>query len=283
MVLFVLFIIIHVTLVLAVGFPSSIGSMTAGTDIPMSAGLVIFFGIIGGLILINVWATWYTLKDQRRWQILGDRIIEPVMEGLFGRLVSRQKYTVEDISPYHRVNGYPPTDPDWLRHKENDFRDWKLRVGGLVEEETYFSLEDLRKLPKTEYIAKHNCIQGWSAVAEWGGVQISELLKHVKVNPKAKYIMFYAYDIKDDGYQFYGSLPLSHADRPQTMLAYEMNWTPLPIPHGAPLRLRIESKLGFKMVKYIKEIELAEDIRDIRKGRGGYREDNQFYDTIASI
>ncbi|HET8581069.1 MAG TPA: molybdopterin-dependent oxidoreductase [Candidatus Paceibacterota bacterium] len=283
MLLFVAFIVVHVTLVLAVGFPSSIGSMTAGTGISMNAGILIFFGIIAGLILINIWATWYTLADQRRWQILGDRLLEPLMEGLFGRLVSRQRYTREDISPYHRVNGYPPTTPEWLALKENGFKDWKLRVGGLVEEEAFFSLEDLQKLPKAEHIAKHNCIQGWSAVAEWGGVQVSELLKHVKVKPEAKYIVFYAYDIKDDGYQFYGSLPLSHARRPQTILAYEMNWNPLPIPHGAPLRLRVESKLGFKMVKYIKAIELADDIRDIRKGRGGYREDNQFYDTVASI
>lgn len=283
MVLFVAFIVVHVALVVLVGFPSSIGSMTVGTDVSMSAGLLIFFGIFAALILLNVWATWYTLKDQRRLQILGDRILEPLMSGLFGRLVSRQHYTFDDISPYHRVNGYPPTTAEWLAHKEQGFNDWKLRVFGLVEEEKHFSLEDLKALPKTEYIAKHNCIQGWSAVAQWGGVEISELLKQVRVLPKAKYIIFYAYDIKDDGDQFYGSLSLKFALRPQTMLAYEMNWTTLPIEHGAPLRLRAESKLGFKMVKYIKEIELADDIRTIRRGRGGYREDNQFYETIASI
>lgn len=283
MLLFVAFIIVHVSLVLIVGFPSSIGSMTLGHDISMTTGLVVFFGIIGGLTLINVWATWYTLKDQRRLQILADRLLEPLMNGLFGRLISRQQYTVDDISPYHRVNGYPPTTPEWLTLKEHEFKDWKLRIFGLVEEEVHLSLDELKSLPKTEYIAKHNCIQGWSAVAQWGGVHISELLKLVRVSPKAKYIIFYAYDVKEDGDQYYGSLSLKQVAQPQTMLAYEMNWHPLPIEHGAPLRLRVESKLGFKMVKYIKEIELAEDIRDIRRGRGGYREDNQFYDTVASI
>lgn len=283
MLMFVAFIVVHVTLVLAVGFPSSIGSMTAGTDISMNIGLMIFFAIIVGLFVLNVWATWFTLKDQRRWQIIGDRILEPLMDSIFGRLISRQHYTVDDISSYHRVNGYPPKTPEWLKLKENNFKDWKLRIFGLVDEEVHLSLEDLKKLPKTEYIAKHNCIQGWSAVAQWGGVQISELLKLVKVNSKAKYIIFYAYDIQDDGDQFYESLTLKQAVRPQTMLAYEMNWHTLPIEHGAPIRLRAESKLGFKMVKYIKEIELADDIRDIRRGRGGYREDNQYFETIASI
>lgn len=283
MVLFVLFIVVHVTLVVAVGFPSSIGSMTVGTGVSLTAGWLIFLGIIFGLIGINVWATWYTLKDQRRWQILGDRMLEPLMDFFFGRLVSRQNYTVDDISPYHRVNGYPPTTKEWLELKENNFRDYKLEITGLVEEDVYLSLEDLKNMEKTEYIAKHNCIQGWSAVAEWGGVRISDLLEHVKVKSKAKYIIFYTYDIKPDGHEFYGSLSLKQAKRPQTILAYEMNWNPLLIEHGAPLRLRVESKLGFKMTKWIRKIEFVDDIREVRRGRGGFREDTQYYDTVASI
>lgn len=282
-ILFVLFIPIHVILVLLVNFPADMGEMTVGNNISMGTGLWLYFGIIAAIIAINIWATIYTKRDQRRLQLFVDTYFEPILRGLFGRFHSQQHYTKEDISPFFRVNGYPPKDPEWLELSENRFKGWKLKISGLAGEDRYMGIDDLKKLPKSEQITKHNCIQGWSAVAEWGGVLVSEFIEHFTINPKARYIVFYAYDIYEDGKQYYGSLSLKEAKFPQTLLAYEMNWNPLPIVHGAPLRLRMESKLGFKMVKYIREISFVEDIRDIRLGRGGYREDNQFFDTVASI
>jgi DMSO/TMAO reductase YedYZ molybdopterin-dependent catalytic subunit len=70
---------------------------------------------------------------------------------------------------------------------------------------------------------------------------------------------------------------------PQTLLAYEMNWRPLPIPHGAPCRLRVETKTGYKMVKYLRAIEFIRDLHDVGLGYGGYREDQQYYDHVAAI
>ena len=87
----------------------------------------------------------------------------------------------------------------------------------------------------------------------------------------------------EQGREYYGSLDITEAKHPQTILAYEMNGAPIPINHGAPLRLRVETKLGFKMVKWLKSIELVEDYRTVGEGQGGYREDFDYYGTGAEI
>jgi DMSO/TMAO reductase YedYZ molybdopterin-dependent catalytic subunit len=108
--------------------------------------------------------------------------------------------------------------------------------------------------------------------------------------PQARYLVFRALDDKttsepesDAGGYFYGTLALAFADDPQTILTYEKNSRPLPVEHGAPLRLRVETQLGFKMVKYLRAIEVIADYRSIGEGMGGWREDHQFYDTRAGI
>ena len=83
--------------------------------------------------------------------------------------------------------------------------------------------------------------------------------------------------------QYYETIDLELARHPQTILAYEMNGVPLPIPHGAPCRLRVETQLGFKMVKYLRSIELVADYRELGEGQGGFREDTQFYGAEAGI
>lgn len=283
MILLVSFIPIHIILVLLAGFPSNIGAMTIGHDISVKTGLVLYTGIIGGLIVLNVWATWYTLKDQRRLQLAFDTYLEPLIRKVFGPLKSKQFYSKKDISQFFRINGYPPKDTEWIKASKNNFKNWKLKVSGLIDGDKYFSLSDLKKFPKQEQITKHNCIQGWSAIAEWGGVEISEFIKNLPIDPKKKFIVFYAYDKDENGKEYYGSLSIKEAQYPQSLLAYEMNWNTLPLEHGAPLRLRMESKLGFKMVKYIKEISFVEQLKNIHGGRGGYKEDVEHYSTEASI
>jgi DMSO/TMAO reductase YedYZ molybdopterin-dependent catalytic subunit len=83
--------------------------------------------------------------------------------------------------------------------------------------------------------------------------------------------------------QFYEVIPMEMARHPQTILAYEMNGGPLPIRHGAPLRLRLETQVGFKMAKWIERIEFIDDHTDIGEGMGGWREDNVFYDRDVGI
>lgn len=100
----------------------------------------------------------------------------------------------------------------------------------------------------------------------------------------AGYVVFHAFpqaEYAPDVY--YEVLTLEEILDPQTMLAYEMNWRSLPIPHGAPCRLRIEIKTGYKMVKYLRAIEVVDDFVTIGKGHGGYREGHQYYDKVAAI
>jgi DMSO/TMAO reductase YedYZ molybdopterin-dependent catalytic subunit len=169
------------------------------------------------------------------------------------------------------------------------FRDYRLSVGGLVRRPMTLSLDELRALGQQSQITKHNCIQGWTAVAEWAGVPLARLIQEVRPTPSARYVVFYAMDDKgltegEGRYGFfYGSIPIHLAANPQTILALDMNGAPLPVEYGAPLRVRVETQLGFKMVKWIAGIEFVADVADIGMGMGGWREDQQFYANAAGI
>lgn len=286
---FVVFIIIHVTLVALVYTHTLISNITFGTtSVNWSLALSVFWIAILFIILLNVAITLLTLRHQRRVQDILDPFINIFMR-LLGRFSSHQEYTEKDISPYFIVNGPPPQDADWQELAQNQFIDWKIKIGGLVKHERAFSLADLKNdFRKVEQITKHNCIQGWSGVAKWGGVSIADIIKEVEPLPEARYMVFYAYDTKYDtegivGRKYYGTFTIEEMMMPQSILAYEMNGVALPLEHGAPLRVRAEARLGFKMVKYLKSIEFVADIKDIGDGKGGYRQDAQFYDNIASI
>ena len=130
----------------------------------------------------------------------------------------------------------------------------------------------------------HNCIQGWTAVGKWAGVRLSDLLDRCKPLPGARYLVFHSYQFHEEsGARYYECIDFVQARLPQTILAYEMNDVPLPVEHGAPLRLRIEPKLGFKMVKFLRSIEVVADYRDVGLGFGGVREDHQQFDMGAEI
>src|ERR1019366_8724741 len=134
----------------------------------------------------------------------------------------------------------------YLAMARDQFANYSLEIGGLVESRLHITLHDLRAMPKQTQITKHCCIQGWSGVAEWGGVSLHHIVELCEPRPSARYIVFYAFDNKSTsephaqgpGY-FYGTIRLELAEDPQTILAYEMNGQPLPILHGAPLRLRV--------------------------------------------
>ena len=160
---------------------------------------------------------------------------------------------------------------------------------GLGENPVELSLDDLRALGKKTQITLHHCIQGWSGIAAWGGLPLAEVIALARARPNAKAVVFYSFgegiDFSTgvaDG-QYYDSLSIKDALDPLTLLAYEMNYQPLNHLHGAPLRLRVENQLGFKMVKWIQAIELVEDVKAINKGEGGYAEDNEYFGEMASI
>lgn len=180
-----------------------------------------------------------------------------------------------DISAHFPTNGTTaPAGDRYQRLAENDFRDWQLRVDGLVERPLALSLAQLRALPARTQITMHNCDEGWSAIGQWTGVQLARVLDLCAPRLNARYVVFHCLDTQEaDGTPYYESIDLIDAVHPQTILAYEMNGAPLPVPHGAPLRLRVELQIGYKNAKYVDRIELVDRLSAIGKGRGGWWED----------
>lgn len=281
---FSLFILVHVTLVFLVYFYRNVRLITLGsTSASLPLALTLFVVALILILAFNIWATFFTLRNPLKLRQMLVPFITPFIRLAFGRLESRQKYTKADISSFFRVNGYPPKTHEYAQLRDNGFKDWRLSVSGLVEEPLELSLDQIRELPKKEQITKHICIQGWSAVGQWGGVHMNEIIKLCRPTKQAKYVVFYAHDVDDSGAPFYEALRLSDMKDPQTILAYEMNWEQLNVEHGAPLRLRCEKKLGYKMAKYLRAIEFVDSFEHIGQGRGGYREDTVLFDWEASI
>jgi DMSO/TMAO reductase YedYZ molybdopterin-dependent catalytic subunit len=190
-----------------------------------------------------------------------------------GRPLARE-YPRSDISRNFKANGTvrPQTD-DYVRHALTEFTQYRLKIDGLVLRPQELSLDQIRQLPARTQITRHDCVEGWSAIGEWTGVQLSYLLQMSGLATNARYIVFHcADDLLGQGF-YYESIDLVDAFHPQTIMAYQMNGEPLPIAHGAPLRLRVERQLGYKMAKYVMRIEAVSSYADIGRGRGGFWED----------
>ncbi len=201
------------------------------------------------------------------------------------RRAMAREYTEADLSPRFRSNGTAiPQDEEYLRLADGDFAQWRLRVGGLVENPLVLSLAELRAMPSRTQITRHDCVEGWSAIGKWKGVPLHEVLARARPTPRARYAVFRCADPMEGTPQsrYYESIDMEDAYHPQTILAYELDGGVLPIQNGAPLRLRVERQLGYKMAKYLMSIELVEDFTRIRGGRGGYWED-QGYEWYAGI
>jgi DMSO/TMAO reductase YedYZ molybdopterin-dependent catalytic subunit len=189
------------------------------------------------------------------------------------------EYSEADLSPSFRANGSTdPDDPNYRAFAQNGFRDWRLKIDGLVERPAELSLAELRQLPSRTQITRHDCVEGWSCIGKWKGVPLGLLLERAGVKPAARYVVFHCADAMDEAGSelYYESIDFTDALHPQTILAYEMNGEALPVPHGAPLRLRLERQLGYKMAKYVMRIELAETMNSFGQGQGGYWEDNGY-------
>lgn len=195
-------------------------------------------------------------------------------------------YSRAEISPDFRPNGsVDPAASDYRALRAGGFADYRLVIDGLVERPLALSLTELRARPARTQITKHDCVEGWTSIAEWTGVRLETLLDEAGLKPEAKYIVFHCFDALDQretGERYYESIDLIDARHPQTILAWAMNGETLPVPHGAPLRLRVERQLGYKHAKYIKRIEAVDSFAHIGGGKGGYWEDRG-YEWFAAI
>jgi DMSO/TMAO reductase YedYZ molybdopterin-dependent catalytic subunit len=216
-----------------------------------------------------------------------EKLTKGVQYALIGEQALAREFSEADISKNFRANGTTrPDDPSYLRLAENNFADWRLEVGGLVETPTSFSLADLRAMPSRTQITRHDCVEGWSCIGKWKGVQLSRILDQVKLKPEARFVVFTCADelekTLDGTGRYYESHDLLNAFHPQTILAYDMNDAALSVPHGAPLRLRVERQLGYKMAKYVMKIEAVESFASYGRGKGGFWPDRG-YEWYAGI
>jgi DMSO/TMAO reductase YedYZ molybdopterin-dependent catalytic subunit len=201
--------------------------------------------------------------------------------------VLAREFAESDMSPVFRSNGTSqPETSEYLRLQEENFAGWRLVVDGLVENPFSLSLAELRRLPARTQITRHDCVEGWSAIGKWTGARLAPILQAARLSANARYLVFHCADelerTADESGRYYESIDLVDAFHAQTILAYEMNGAPLPVAHGAPLRLRVERHLGYKHAKYVMRIEAVESFVQIGRGRGGFWEDRG-YEWYAGI
>ncbi len=199
------------------------------------------------------------------------------------------EFPASAISASFYANGTTdPGEADYKALAANQFADYRLKVGGLVTTPFEISLSELRALPSRTQITRHDCVEGWSAIGQWTGAPLHLLLERAGLKPEARYVLFRCFDTMDSDSldtprpHYYETVDLVDAYHPQTILAYDMGGAALGVPHGAPLRLRVERQLGYKMPKYLKSIEVIDSFAAVDGGKGGYWED-QGYDWYAGI
>jgi DMSO/TMAO reductase YedYZ molybdopterin-dependent catalytic subunit len=172
-----------------------------------------------------------------------------------------REFDRSQISTKPNGNGDPPTDAAFERLRAGKFASWRLSVDGLVARPMSLSLADLRSYPASSHITELACEEGWSYIAEWTGVSLSHVLSQAGVKPDARYVLYYSHQT-----DWWESIDLPEAMHPQTLVTYGMNGAELPVPFGAPLRLRVPRQLGYKSVKHITRITVTDDANKNSKG-----------------
>lgn len=202
---------------------------------------------------------------------------------LANRQALAREYAPEDRSPDIRGNGSLTVDSAEYRDQlARGFPDWRLEVRGLVDSPLRLGINDIRALPQRTQITRHDCVEGWSAIAEWTGPRLSAILDMANLRKEAKFIVFRCADTLY-GRAYYESVDMVDAYHPQTIVAHKLNGEPIPEKNGAPLRMRIERQLGYKHAKYLTAIEAVSSFADIHGGKGGFWEDVGDYQWYAGI
>lgn len=279
---FLLYILAHVTLVFITGARVNLNMMFAGVNDDSWSGVLVFVPAMCVLSVAWWLASPFTIRHPRLVQRIGAILTRP-FNSVTESWDPTSQLTEKDISPYFWPNGTMPDSDEYALLVKNNFSNYRLRIDGLVEKPAEFSYAELKAMPKQEQITTHFCVQGWSGVAKWGGVPMRHILDLVKPTADARYAVFYSLADGDDGGRYYDVHRLSQLRHELTILAYEMNGAQVSVLHGAPLRLRCENEIGFKMVKWIAAIEFVRDFSDLGAGEGGYREDHEFCSYRAPI
>ena len=197
------------------------------------------------------------------------------------------EFSQADIRQGQHPNGSTAVSSDeYLALQAGGFAGYSLQVTGLVENPVSIPYAQLTALPARTQITRHDCVEGWSCIAKWTGVPLAVILDQAKPLLNARYAVFHCFDAIEKGLSgevlYYESIDMVDARHAQTILAWAMNDQPLPMANGAPLRLRVERQLGYKMAKYVRSIELVDSFAGLGSGRGSYWADRG-YEWYAGI
>lgn len=276
---FVVYLAIHIAMVFLTQALVNLNHITRGVNANSWEGFWLF--LVGMAAVVGLWAaaTPFTLRYPRVVQKAGRFCIDWLKLGM-EQWNPKAQYTEEHISSFFWPNGTMPDSAEYERLKAGGFREFKLKVGGLVEWPMEIPFDQLKSMTKQEQITQHYCIQGWSGIAKWGGVPMREIMAMVRPKPEAKVAVFFSFAHGPDPGSgvFYDAHPIENMYHSQTILAYEMNGIALQELHGAPIRLRDELELGFKQIKWVQAIEFMESFKDLGSGQGGFNEDYEYYD-----
>jgi DMSO/TMAO reductase YedYZ molybdopterin-dependent catalytic subunit len=156
-------------------------------------------------------------------------------------------FSDRDVTAFERypLNSYLTHDP------EIDLAEWRLEVSGLVHNPGAFTLDDIRALPRVRQNTRHICIEGWDVIGSFGGVRLRDVLMAIGVDQHARFVEFRCAD------DYYESIDMAAARHPQSLLCDEMYGRPLTREHGAPLRLVLPTKLGYKQAKYLTSLRVT--------------------------
>jgi DMSO/TMAO reductase YedYZ molybdopterin-dependent catalytic subunit len=204
-------------------------------------------------------------------------LIAPDHSGFYGlgetltyasqRLLTRhslaREFSRSQISQRPFPNEIAPPTEAFKSLQAGGFADWRVSVSGMVARPASFSLTQLRSYPSQSQITMVQCEEGWSYIAEWIGVPLSQILQAVEVLPQAKYVVYFS--IEPDWWE---SIDMADALHPQTFLTYGMNGGELPVGNGGPLRLRVARQLGYKNVKFITHLTVTDNLKTFGKGLG---------------
>ena len=280
---FLAFLAVHVTLIAMTGFAQNMNHIVMGTDDQNTIGMRLGFVGIGVVVVSWFVAHYISWNHPRGLQRALKFVTYPMQLLTLNRLIPQQNYSERQISPYHWPNGKVPVREDWKNLVKSGFRNFRLKVGGLVENPVELSLAEIEELGLVEQITMHHCIQGWSGIAKWGGIPMRRLIELVRPKAEAKVVAFFSFGETIYGGPYYDTQSIENVLKAECLLASRMNGQSLPELYGAPIRLRVENQLGYKMVKWIERIDFIKSEKQLGSGEGGTNEDIEYADLLPNI
>jgi thiosulfate reductase cytochrome b subunit len=274
----VLFLVVHVALVGLTGFRRRMRAMLAGRELAAgesaagggySRRTLIQAGI-GALAGAGVLGAGIRFADRcglipanhRGLYGLSETLTYAGQKLLLKLPSMAREFDRSQISTVTPVNGKAPQTEPYQSLLAGGFADWRLEIDGMVARPGSLSLRELERLPSRSQITHQACEEGWSFIAEWTGVPLSAVLESVGIHPGARYVFFFAFD------GWWDSIDMDDALHPQTLLAWGMNGSEIPLDHGAPLRLKVPRQLGYKSLKYLSRITVTDTAEGIGDGLG---------------